>query len=87
MVMVFRISMMNVRILPVLQHLMVVLIDNDGIPDYMDKCPDQPPKTTMGCPDKDGDGVPDNEDKCPDIAGDAKYFGCPLWIQMEMAFR
>jgi outer membrane protein OmpA-like peptidoglycan-associated protein len=58
--------------------------DGDGVPDYMDKCPDTPAGTavgTNGCPkDTDGDGVPDALDKCPDtpkgVQVDAN--GCPL---------
>jgi len=58
--------------------------DGDGVPDYMDKCPNTPKgvKVDMfGCPlDADGDGVPDYLDKCPNtpagVAVDAN--GCPL---------
>ena len=58
--------------------------DRDGVPDYMDKCPNTPKgvKVDMfGCPlDSDGDGVPDYLDKCPNtpagVAVDAS--GCPL---------
>ncbi|MGO9290755.1 MAG: OmpA family protein [Polyangia bacterium] len=46
--------------------------DGDGIPDNIDKCPDQPEdfdgfQDEDGCPDldNDGDGIPDALDKCP----------------------
>jgi outer membrane protein OmpA-like peptidoglycan-associated protein len=58
--------------------------DGDGVPDYMDKCPNTPKGVkvdTFGCPlDADGDGVPDYLDNCPDtphgVAVDSH--GCPL---------
>jgi hypothetical protein len=47
--------------------------DGDGVPDYLDGCPDDPRKTApglCGCgvsdADRDGDGVPDCLDACPD---------------------
>jgi len=53
--------------------------DNDGIPDNVDACPDDPgPAATQGCPDRDGDGIIDKNDKCPDVKGLAKYDGCPI---------
>ena len=46
--------------------------DGDGIPDNVDRCPDQPEdkdgfQDEDGCPDpdNDGDGIPDTLDKCP----------------------
>jgi outer membrane protein OmpA-like peptidoglycan-associated protein/opacity protein-like surface antigen len=46
--------------------------DHDGIPDSVDKCPDQPEdkdgfEDADGCPDPDNDkdGIPDISDKCP----------------------
>jgi hypothetical protein len=62
--------------------------DNDGIPDDVDKCPNQPEdkdgfQDEDGCPDpdNDGDGIPDTEDKCPNLAEDKDGFedadGCP----------
>jgi OOP family OmpA-OmpF porin len=58
--------------------------DGDGVPDYLDKCPDTPLGVSVdaaGCPiDSDGDGVPDYLDKCPDtplgVSVDAA--GCPI---------
>ena len=42
--------------------------DGDGVPDYLDECPDTPKGVEVdehGCPpDTDGDGVPDYD--CPD---------------------
>ena len=62
--------------------------DGDGIPDSVDKCPDQPEDKDMfqdedGCPDpdNDGDGIPDTVDKCPNEPEDKDGFedldGCP----------
>src|SRR5262249_28186423 len=63
--------------------------DNDGIPDDVDACPDQPedhqgPDPNDGCPmppDRDGDGIPDMYDKCPDQPEDKDGIddgdGCP----------
>jgi lysyl endopeptidase len=43
--------------------------DNDGVPDYLDQCPNTPSGVTVdakGCPiDTDNDGVPDYLDLCP----------------------
>jgi OOP family OmpA-OmpF porin len=58
--------------------------DKDGVPDYLDKCPDTPADVAVdkdGCPlDSDKDGVPDYLDKCPDtpagVAVDKE--GCPI---------
>jgi outer membrane protein OmpA-like peptidoglycan-associated protein len=58
--------------------------DGDGVPDYLDKCPNTPRGVAVdykGCPlDSDGDGVPDYLDKCPNtprgVAVDSN--GCPL---------
>jgi OmpA-OmpF porin, OOP family len=61
--------------------------DGDGIPDSLDRCPDEP--GPHGCPvappdrapDRDGDGIPDAADVCPDAAEDRDGFedadGCP----------
>jgi len=63
--------------------------DNDGIPDEIDACPDEPEDhqgndPNDGCPnplDRDGDGIPDKLDACPDKPGqaspDPKKNGCP----------
>jgi outer membrane protein OmpA-like peptidoglycan-associated protein len=62
--------------------------DHDGIPDALDKCPDEAEdmdgfEDSDGCPDLDNDhdGVPDATDKCPDEAEDKDGFedsdGCP----------
>jgi hypothetical protein len=62
--------------------------DMDGIPDAMDKCPDQAEdfdgyEDTDGCPDpdNDGDGILDVNDKCPNQAEDFDGYqdedGCP----------
>jgi outer membrane protein OmpA-like peptidoglycan-associated protein len=62
--------------------------DRDGIPDDVDKCPDQAEdfdgyQDTDGCPDldNDGDGIPDVQDQCPGQAEDLDGFedsdGCP----------
>jgi outer membrane protein OmpA-like peptidoglycan-associated protein len=58
--------------------------DGDGVPDYLDKCPDTPKGVNVdkdGCPvDSDGDGVPDYLDKCPGTPAGVKVDkdGCPL---------
>ena len=62
--------------------------DGDGIPDSVDRCPDQPEDKDMfddtdGCPDNDNDddGFPDATDKCPLDPEDKDGFqdddGCP----------
>ncbi|MEO1652010.1 MAG: OmpA family protein [Bacteroidota bacterium] len=52
--------------------------DNDGIPDMVDKCPDDPGiRKYNGCNDRDGDGVIDPEDECPDEPGLVELKGCP----------
>jgi OOP family OmpA-OmpF porin len=62
--------------------------DGDGIPDDMDKCPNEPEdkdgfQDEDGCPDldNDGDGIPDSLDKCPNEPEDKDGFqdqdGCP----------
>jgi OOP family OmpA-OmpF porin len=62
--------------------------DHDGIPDNVDKCPDQPEdkdgfEDADGCPDPDNDhdGIPDVADKCPNEPEDKDGFedadGCP----------
>lgn len=63
--------------------------DGDGIPDNVDKCPDQPEnyngyQDSDGCPDDpdtDGDGIPDSVDQCilapEDKDGYLDNDGCP----------
>jgi outer membrane protein OmpA-like peptidoglycan-associated protein len=54
--------------------------DGDGVPDDVDRCPDEPgPIENFGCPwgDRDKDGIPDNLDKCPDVPGIPELQGCP----------
>jgi Abnormal spindle-like microcephaly-assoc'd, ASPM-SPD-2-Hydin/Thrombospondin type 3 repeat len=62
--------------------------DGDGIPDSLDKCPNEPEDKDMfqdedGCPDPDNDqdGIPDVVDKCPLDPEDKDGFqdedGCP----------
>ncbi len=58
--------------------------DKDGIPDDVDKCPDQAEdkdgfQDDDGCPDldNDNDGIPDTADKCPNEAGPKENNGCP----------
>ncbi|HEU4728183.1 MAG TPA: thrombospondin type 3 repeat-containing protein [Kofleriaceae bacterium] len=62
--------------------------DGDGVPDSLDRCPNEPEDRDMfedsdGCPDpdNDGDGIPDDKDRCPDVAEDKDGFedldGCP----------
>jgi OmpA-OmpF porin, OOP family len=54
--------------------------DHDGVPDELDKCPDEPgPKENDGCPDvdTDGDGIPDRLDACPREPGSKEMDGCP----------
>jgi OOP family OmpA-OmpF porin len=62
--------------------------DGDGIPDDIDKCPNEPEdkdgfQDQDGCPDldNDGDGIPDAIDKCPNEPEDKDGFqdddGCP----------
>ncbi|HVH47368.1 MAG TPA: OmpA family protein [Labilithrix sp.] len=63
--------------------------DNDGIPDDIDACPNDPEDhkgndPNDGCPlppDRDGDGIPDQYDKCPDQPEDKDNIddgdGCP----------
>lgn len=53
-------------------------IDQDGIPDKHDACPDEAGLASlMGCPDSDGDGTPDREDLCPHEPGPPNLGGCP----------
>lgn len=62
--------------------------DGDGLPDTVDRCPQEPgPRENGGCPlrdgappDRDGDGVLDFVDGCPDQAGTGFTNGCPVGI-------
>lgn len=57
--------------------------DGDGLPDEVDRCPDEPgPAWNLGCPvdgmlDSDGDGIPDEIDECPYVPGPEENEGCP----------
>ena len=61
--------------------------DTDGVPDYLDLCPNTPVEALQfvdknGCTmDSDDDGVPDYMDKCPDTPAEARGMvdtnGCP----------
>jgi outer membrane protein OmpA-like peptidoglycan-associated protein len=58
--------------------------DKDGVPDYLDKCPDTPVGVavdSVGCPfDDDNDGVPNYIDKCPHTPAQVivDSVGCPI---------
>ncbi|MDP9142025.1 MAG: OmpA family protein [Pseudomonadota bacterium] len=58
-------------------------MDGDGVPDYLDKCPNTPKGVQVGpdgCElDSDGDGVPDSRDQCPNTPRGAivNAAGCP----------
>ncbi|MFQ5914498.1 MAG: OmpA family protein, partial [Nitrospinota bacterium] len=58
--------------------------DGDGVPDYLDKCPNTPKGVKVdsnGCPlDSDGDGVPDYLDKCPGTPKGAKVDSRGCWV-------
>jgi len=58
--------------------------DGDGIPDDVDKCPDEAEDfdgfmDEDGCPDpdNDNDGIPDVDDRCPNEPGPKSNDGCP----------
>ena len=58
--------------------------DGDGIPDDVDKCPNEPEdkdgfEDEDGCPDLDNDkdGIPDTSDLCPNEPGPPEERGCP----------
>jgi len=58
--------------------------DQDGIPDAVDKCPNDPEdkdgfEDEDGCPDLDNDqdGIPDKTDQCPNEPGTPEENGCP----------
>ena len=59
-------------------------LDNDGIPNLEDHCPDQPGTAQFnGCPDSDGDKIPDPIDSCPDNPGNITNNGCPTGIAIS----
>jgi outer membrane protein OmpA-like peptidoglycan-associated protein len=53
--------------------------DHDGVPDDLDKCPDEPGDGPDGCPDLDWDkdGIPNVDDRCPREPGTRELDGCP----------
>lgn len=59
-------------------------IDNDRVPDYLDKCSNTPTGVavdSIGCPkDSDNDGIADYLDRCPETPVNIKVdtFGCPF---------
>ncbi len=66
--------------------------DGDGLPDSVDRCPnDAGPRENQGCPvdspgsDRDSDGVLDFADQCPDQAGTGFTQGCPDSVQATLA--
>lgn len=53
-------------------------LDEDGIPDDEDDCPDVKGLALFnGCPDSDNDSIPDHLDECPHMTGLAQFGGCP----------
>lgn len=59
-------------------------LDNDGISDILDECPNTPPNVKVdiiGCEvDEDGDGVGDSRDQCPGTPPHSRVnlLGCPV---------
>jgi outer membrane protein OmpA-like peptidoglycan-associated protein len=53
--------------------------DGDGVPDALDRCPDEPGDGPDGCPDLDWDkdGIPNVDDRCPHEPGTREMDGCP----------
>jgi OmpA-OmpF porin, OOP family len=53
--------------------------DHDGVPDEVDRCPDEPGDGPDGCPDLDWDkdGIPNVDDRCPREPGTRELDGCP----------
>src|SRR5664279_4673000 len=69
--------------------------DGDGIPDDVDKCPNEPEdkdgfQDQDGCPDpdNDNDGIPDAQDKCPNQPETFNHYkdddGCPDEVPAEV---
>ncbi len=64
--------------------------DGDGIPDWRDRCPDEPGPKPSGCPfkDRDHDGIEDAKDKCPDDPETKNNYddkdGCPDILPKEL---
>jgi outer membrane protein OmpA-like peptidoglycan-associated protein len=64
--------------------------DGDGIPDWRDRCPDEPGPRPSGCPikDRDHDGIEDAEDECPDDPETDNNYddkdGCPDILPKEL---
>jgi hypothetical protein len=53
-------------------------IDDDGVMDNKDECPDIPGlRSLKGCPDADRDGITDANDLCPETPGLPALYGCP----------
>ena len=70
----------------------VVDSDNDGVADYLDKCPNTPAGVKVdakGCPvDSDNDGVADYLDKCPNTPAGMKVDknGCAISYNFNITF-
>jgi outer membrane protein OmpA-like peptidoglycan-associated protein len=65
-------------------------VDGDGVPDKVDRCPNQPEdkdgfQDDDGCPDpdNDGDGITDDKDKCPNEPGPVQNEGCPKTVGVD----
>ena len=64
--------------------------DGDGVPNFMDECPDTPigiPVDKNGCStDSDGDGIIDSKDKCPKtpIGKKVDENGCEIIVETQV---
>jgi len=71
----------------------VIDSDNDGVADYLDKCPNTPAGVKVdknGCAiDSDNDGVPDYLDKCPNTPAGMKVNknGCAIKYNFNLTFN